>query len=89
LHLLLDEHGGREFHALPAFFNACAQKQRSQVLFNRPRADVQMARDFLVAASLNQQSQYLLVSGRDFNFVEVYHRLFDCSFSSNLGVATR
>src|ERR1035438_7661112 len=26
LHLLLDEHGGREFHSLPAFLDACAQK---------------------------------------------------------------
>lgn len=33
------------------------------MLLNGARADTQMARDFLVAASLNEQVQYLLVSG--------------------------
>ena len=63
LHLLLDEHRGGEFHSLPPFFNACAQKQRAQMLFNRPRADVQLARDFFIAVPLHQQMQDLLVSG--------------------------
>jgi hypothetical protein len=89
LHLLLDEHRGGEFHSLPAFFNACAQKQRAQVLFHRPRADIQMARDFFVAASLHEQTQYLLVTGSDLNFIKVNHGLFVGSFSSSLGVATR
>jgi hypothetical protein len=89
LHLLLDEHGGGEFHSLPAFFNACAQKQRAQVLFHRPRADIQMARDFFVAASLHEQTQYLLVTGSYLNFIKVNHGLFVRSFSSSLGVATR
>jgi hypothetical protein len=55
LHLLLDEHCGREFHPLPAFFDACAQKQCAQVLFDGSRADIQLARDFFVAASLHEQ----------------------------------
>jgi hypothetical protein len=69
LHLLLDEHGGREFHSLPAFLDTCAQKQSAQVLFHGPRADVQVARDFLVTASLHQQTQHLLVSGRYLDFI--------------------
>jgi hypothetical protein len=89
LHLLLDEHRGGELHSLPAFLNACAQKQCAQVLFYRPRADIQVARDFFVAASLHEQPQHLLVTGRYLNLVKVNHGLFVCSFSSVFGVATR
>jgi hypothetical protein len=61
------KHRGGEFHSLPAFFNACAQKQRAQVLFHRPRGDVQVARDFFVAASLHEQTSAPSVQswGRD------------------------
>jgi len=57
LHLLLDvlffdKHSGGEFHSLPAFSDACAQKQCAQMLFDGARADVQLARDFFVTASI-------------------------------------
>src|ERR1700688_4546354 len=74
--LLLYEHGGGEFDSLPAFFNTCAQKKCAQMLFDGARADAQMARDFLVAASLNEQTQYLLVSGRYLDIVKIDHWLF-------------
>lgn len=52
LHLLLDEHSGGELHPLASFFNTGAQEKCAQVLFHRPRADVQVARDFFVVATL-------------------------------------
>jgi hypothetical protein len=46
------------------------------VLFDGARADAQMARDFFVAAALNEQTQYLLVSGRYLDIVKIDHWLF-------------
>lgn len=81
----LDEHGGREFHAFPAFFDPGAQEQRPEMLFYGSWADVQMARDFLVAAPLHQQVQHLLVSGCDLDLVEINHWLLVRSLGSILG----
>jgi hypothetical protein len=86
LHLLLDEHGGGEFHTLAAFLDAGAEKQRAQVLFDGARADVQVARDFLVTAALDEQTKHLLVTGRYLDFVEIDHGRFVCSFGSVLGL---
>jgi len=85
LHLLLDEHGRRQPHPLPPLFDARPQEQRAQVLFDRSRADAQLARDLLVAAALYQQVEDLLVTGCDLDLVEVNHGLFVCSFSSVWG----
>jgi hypothetical protein len=43
------------------------------MLFHRSRADAQMPRDFLVAATLHQQIQDLLIAGCDLNFFEINH----------------
>jgi hypothetical protein len=43
------------------------------VLFHGARADAQMPRNFLVAATLHQQIQHLLVTGSDFDFLQVDH----------------
>jgi hypothetical protein len=59
------------------------------VLFDGPRADAQVAREFFVAASLHQQTQYLLVSGRYLDIVEVDHLAFRRLLQFSLGVATR
>src|ERR1700690_3471714 len=82
LHLLLDKHCGRKLHSLPAFLDACAQKQGSQVLLHGPRADVQMAGDLFVTAPLYEQVQYLLITRGNLDLVEVDHGLFVGSFSS-------
>jgi len=37
LHLLLDEHRGREFDSLPAFFDARAQKESAEMLLHGAR----------------------------------------------------
>jgi hypothetical protein len=55
------------------------------VLFDGPGADVQVTGDLFVAASLNEQTQHLLVTRSDFDFIEVDHWLFVGSFSSVVG----
>jgi hypothetical protein len=48
------------FAAIP---DSSAQEQCAQVLLNGARADVELARNFVVARSLDQQIQHLLVGG--------------------------
>jgi hypothetical protein len=59
------------------------------MLFDGARADVQLARDFFVTASLHQQMQHLPITGRYLDLIKVNHWmwiwLFVCSFSSVLG----
>ena len=53
------------------------------MLFHGARANTEMARNFLVAASLNQQLQNLLVSRGDFDIVQIDHGLSSVSFRFN------
>jgi hypothetical protein len=71
--LLSLEHGGRELHALAAIFDSGPQKQRTQVLFHGPGADIQLLGDFLVAASLHQEVENLFVAARNFDVAEIQH----------------
>ena len=47
------------------------------MLFHGARADVQLLRNFFVAAPLYQELQHLLIALRDFDFAEIHH---DISF---------
>jgi hypothetical protein len=76
LPLLSLENGSREFHALAAIRNSGSQKQRAQMLLHCPGADVQLLRDFLVAASFNQQFQNLFVALRNLDVAEIQHEIF-------------
>ena len=71
----LGEHGDGEFHALAAIANSGTQEKRAQVLLHGAWADVQLARNFLVAAGLDQRKQNLLVAGGHFDFGEIDHVL--------------
>jgi hypothetical protein len=53
LPLLSLEYGSRELYPLTAILNSGAQKQRTQMLFHGAGADVELLRDFLVAASFD------------------------------------
>jgi hypothetical protein len=71
--LLSLKYCGRELHALAAIFDSGSEKQRSEMLFHSPRADVQLLGDFLVAASFDQQVKNLLIALRDFDVAEIQH----------------
>jgi hypothetical protein len=71
--LLSLEYGGGQFHPLAAILDSGSQKQSTQVLFHGPGAYVQLLRDFLVAASFDQQVQNLLIAVRDFDVAEIQH----------------
>jgi hypothetical protein len=62
-----------QFYPFAAIPDSGAQKQRAQVLLNGARADVELARNFLVAASLDQQIQHLLVAGGNFDLFQIHH----------------
>jgi hypothetical protein len=86
LPLLSLEHGGRKFHSLTAILDSGSQKQGTQMLFHGPGTDVQLLRDFLVAASFDQQVQNLFIALRNLDVAEIQHgdssRLAElCSFS--------
>jgi hypothetical protein len=53
--LLSLEYGSREFYPFAAILDPGSQKQRAEMLLHSPGADVQSLRDFLVAASFDQQ----------------------------------
>jgi hypothetical protein len=55
LPLLSLEYGSRELDALTAILNSGSQEQRTQMLFHGPGADVELLRDFLIAASFDQK----------------------------------
>jgi hypothetical protein len=71
--LLSLEHGGGELHSLAAICDAGPQKQRTQMLFHSPGADVQLLRDLLVAASFHEQMQNLFVAACDFDIAKIQH----------------
>jgi hypothetical protein len=76
LPLLSLENGSRKFHALAAILNSCSQKQRTQMLFHSPGTDVQLLRDFLVAASFDQQLENLFIALRNLDVAEIQHEIF-------------
>jgi hypothetical protein len=69
----LIEHGDGQLHALAAIANSGAQKQRAEMLLDGARADIELARDFFIAAALNQQFQDLPVTGRHFDLIQIHH----------------
>jgi hypothetical protein len=70
LHLLLDEHRGGQFHALAAFLMPARKNSVRRCCLTRARADIELAGDLLVAATLDKQAQDFLVSGGDLDLVE-------------------
>jgi hypothetical protein len=76
LPLLSLENSSREFHALAAIPNSGSQKQGTQMLFHGPGADVQLLRDFLIAASFDQQLQNLFIAMRNLDVAEIQHEIF-------------
>jgi hypothetical protein len=56
-----------------ALADSSTQEQRAQMLFHSPRTDVKLNRNFLVAATLHEQVQNLLVAGRHFDFIQMNH----------------
>jgi hypothetical protein len=70
------EHGGSELHALAAILDPGPQKQRTQMLFHGPGADVQLLRDFFIAAPFDQQVQNLFITLRNFDVTEIQHSAF-------------
>jgi len=71
----LAEHCNREFDPLSALSNTGRQEEGAQVLLHSSRADVQLTRDFFVAATLDEKIQHFLVAGRHFHLVETDHSL--------------
>ena len=49
-------------YAFPSLLDARAQEQCAEVLFDRAWADVQLRRDFFVAAALHQKASELQAS---------------------------
>src|SRR5258708_4000527 len=60
------------FFCAPESGMAASVKKRAQVLLHGARADTQLARDFFVAATLDQQVQDLLIAGRNLHPVEIH-----------------
>src|SRR5437899_11224944 len=75
--LLLHKHCGRKLHTLAPISNSRAQKECAQVLFHRSRANVQLGSDFFIAASLDQQLQYLFVTVCNFYCCQIWFFLAD------------
>jgi hypothetical protein len=67
------EHGCGKLHALAAILDPGSEKQRTQMLFHGPGADVQLLRDFLVAASFDQQLENLFIALRNFDVAQIQH----------------
>jgi hypothetical protein len=74
--LLSLENCSREFDALAAIRNSGSQKQRAQMLFHGPGADVQLRRDILVAASFDQQLENLFIALGNLDVAEIQHGIF-------------
>src|ERR1700687_3364837 len=74
--LLSLEYGGGELHPLAAILDSGSKKQSTQMLFHGPGADVQLLRDFLVAASFDQQVQNLFITLRNLDVAEIQHEAF-------------
>jgi hypothetical protein len=71
LPLLSLEYGGRQLHALAAILDSGSQKQRTQMLFHGPGADVQLLRNFFVAAPFDQQVQNLFIALCNLDVAEI------------------
>jgi len=68
--MLLCEHSGCQLDPFSAVAGARPQEQGPQMLFHRPRADVQLGRDILIAAALHQQLQDLLIPRCNLDLVQ-------------------
>jgi hypothetical protein len=62
-----------ELDPLTAILNAGSKKQRTQMLFHGPGANVQLLRDFLVTAPFDQQVQNLFIALRNLNVAKIQH----------------
>jgi hypothetical protein len=71
--LLSLEYGGCQLHALAAILDSGSQKQSTQVLFHGPGTDIQLLRDFLIAAAFDQKLQNLFIASRYFDVAEIQH----------------
>jgi hypothetical protein len=80
----LRKHGCGKLDSLAAIPNTGAEEKRTQVLFDRARANLQLARDFFIAAALHQQIQYLLIAGRDLDFIKINHLFTSLYFASSV-----
>jgi hypothetical protein len=67
------EHGSGKLYPLAPIPNPGPQKQRPQMLLHGTRTNVQLRCDFLVAATLHQQSQNLFIALRNLDFAEINH----------------
>jgi hypothetical protein len=67
------EYGGCELYPFAAILNAGSEEQSPKMLFHGPGADVQLLRDFLVAASFDQQMQHLLIALRNLDVTQIQH----------------
>jgi hypothetical protein len=74
--LLSLEYRGGELHALAAIFDSGSEKQRAQMMFHGPGADVQLLGDFLIAASFDQKEENLFIALRNFDVAEIQHDSF-------------
>jgi hypothetical protein len=74
-HLLLGEHRGCEFYPFSSITDSSPKEKGAQVLLHRPRTNVQLRRDFLVAASFHQQLQHLAVARRNLDLGQDQHEV--------------
>jgi hypothetical protein len=65
----------RQPHPLAPIADSSAKKEGSQVLLYGAWANAQLAGDFLIAASLDQQVEHLLVSRRNLDSIEIHHEV--------------
>src|SRR6266700_4820923 len=72
-HLLLFKNCGCQNYSFATLLDSSPQEQSTKVLLHGARADVELGRDFLVAAALHQQLQYILIAARDFDLFQVQH----------------
>jgi hypothetical protein len=73
LSLLFAEHCDGQFDPLAALANPGPQEKGAKMLFHRPWTDIQLTRDFFIAAALHEQMEYLLIAGGDFDLVQIDH----------------
>jgi hypothetical protein len=58
-----------------ALFDARAQEERTQVLLDRTRTDVELPSDFFVTASLAQQAKHIFIPRGNLDHAKVNHVL--------------
>jgi hypothetical protein len=72
------EGGNRELHALATLCDSSPQKEGSQMLLYRSRADAQLPGYFFITTALHQQIQNLLVSWCHLNLANLHFLLPAC-----------